>query len=508
MIADPIAQGLASGWRVLPGDEAHHLTEHFDVIIVGSGAGGGVSAEALCAAGLKVLMIEMGPLKSSRDFRMNEAQAYRDLYQDNALRQTKDGAISILQGRAVGGSTLVNWTSSFRTPAPTLARWQQMGVELGDMSPWFAAMEKRLAIHPWPLPPNQNNAVLARGCEKLGRSHGVIARNVKGCWNLGYCGMGCPTNAKQSMLLTTIASGLEQGLTLLHSAPVERLLVEAKKVQGVKLRNGQELTAKHVFLCAGAIGNPAILLRSGLEDDAGRTGARTFLHPVVMSFAQFDDEISPYYGAPQSVFSDHHQWLQADQGFKLEAIPLHPMVTSALLRRRGQALATELNRLPHTQGLIALIRDGFSPALAGGRVSLDDYGQPQLDYPLTESLFHLFKSALKEMLLIQQAAGARQLLPLHLDAKPLPAAEALAALDELPMQAQRLAISSAHVMGGCAMAASPAQGVCDSQGRHFGVAGLWVNDGSLFPTSIGANPQLSIYGLAKRNVSIWLHGKK
>ncbi|EKE69605.1 GMC family oxidoreductase [Gallaecimonas xiamenensis] len=503
MITDPIAQGIQGGWQVHGGQALQEQTLSFDVIIVGSGAGGGVSAEALVKAGRKVALVEMGPLKSSNDFNMDEAQAYGDLYQDNALRQSSDGAISILQGRAVGGSTLVNWTSSFRTPPQTLAHWQRLGVDLGDMAPWFAKMEARLNIQPWTVPPNANNAALARGCQALGLHHGTIARNVFGCWNLGYCGMGCPTNAKQSMLVTTIKEALAGGLTLFHSCPVEQLLVEKGQVRGLKAGR-LTLLADKVVLCAGAIGTPALLLRSGLEDDAGRTGAGTCLHPVVMSFAQFDDKVEPYLGAPQSVYSDHFQWLEPEQGFKMEALPLHPMITSALLRRRGPDLKALLSQLPYTNGLIALVRDGFSAALPGGRVSLDADGQPQLDYPLNDALFDLFATALKTMMRVQIAAGARRLMPLHLDAEPWTADEALAKLDNLPMVAQRLAISSAHVMGGCAMGTSPESGVCDTQGRHYGVKGLLVNDGSLFPTSIGANPQLSIYALAARNLNLWL----
>ena len=142
----------------------------------------------------------------------------RELYQDSAARKTRDKAINILQGRCVGGGTTVNWTSSFRTPPATLACWQRefglSGFTVDDLAPWFAQMEARLSIGPWEVAPNANNEALARGAKRIGISASAIRRNVIGCWNLGYCGMGCPINAKQSMLVTTIPAALANGATL------------------------------------------------------------------------------------------------------------------------------------------------------------------------------------------------------------------------------------------------------------------------------------------------------
>ena len=190
MIADPIREGLASGWRVIDAAalERESILEA-DVLVVGSGAGGGVTAEILALAGLSVVIVEEGPLRGSDDFRMREREAYPQLYQESAGRQTRDKAITILQGRCVGGSTTVNWTSSFRTPPRTLAHWSGAHglarCSEGELAPWFARMEDRLSIAPWPVPPNENNDILRRGCEKLGIPAAAIRRNVKGCWNLG-----------------------------------------------------------------------------------------------------------------------------------------------------------------------------------------------------------------------------------------------------------------------------------------------------------------------------------
>ncbi len=152
---------------------------------------------------------------------MLEAQAYPQLYQESAGRKTKDKGISILQGRCVGGSTTVNWTSSFRTPPATLEYWQRnfglTELTVAELAPWFAMMERRLDIAAWTTAPNANNDALRRGAERLGIATGTMRRNVTGCWNLGYCGLGCPTQAKQSMLVTTIPAALSQGGVLVSS---------------------------------------------------------------------------------------------------------------------------------------------------------------------------------------------------------------------------------------------------------------------------------------------------
>ncbi|HLT27407.1 MAG TPA: GMC family oxidoreductase N-terminal domain-containing protein, partial [Zeimonas sp.] len=218
-LPDPVRDGLRRGWAVLDAGAPSLPDEaRFDVVIVGSGAGGATSAEILARAGLRTLLVEEGPLRSSGDFRMRESDAYPQLYQEAAARRTKDKAISILQGRCVGGSTTVNWTSSFRTPGATLAFWRDRhgltGFDEDTMAPWFEQVERRLSIAPWATSPNANNEVLRRGAERLGLRTSTIPRNVRGCLNLGYCGVGCPSNAKQSMLVTTIPSALDAGATL------------------------------------------------------------------------------------------------------------------------------------------------------------------------------------------------------------------------------------------------------------------------------------------------------
>lgn len=519
---DPIKDGIQRGWKVL-GGALGPVPEKMvcDVAIIGSGAGAGITAELLAKAGLQVLIIEEGPLKSSTDFNQLESEAYPSLYQESAARKTEDQAITILQGRCVGGSTTVNWTSSFRTPAATLKFWQDR-FGLTDytesaLAPYFAQAEQRLNISPWLMTPNENNDLLRRGAAQLGISSASIARNVKGCWNLGSCGLGCPTNAKQSMLVTTIPAALDRGAQLLTETRAERFELANGKVTALVCRNVEpngalaqsgkahaaiKIIAKHYVLAGGAINSPAVLLRSGAPDPHGRLGIRTFLHPVVMSSGIFAQKVQAWSGAPQSIYTDHFlqtRPMDGPMGYKLEAPPLHPLIFASTVPGFGQGQHDLLTSFPHNHTLLALLRDGFHAQAPGGRVKLRSDGSAVLDYPLSDYVLEGGRSALLSMMEIQFAAGARQVMPLHEMASPYTSwAQARAAVLALPMKPRLVKMVSAHVMGGCGLAATARQGVTRPDGVHWQLQNLSIHDGSIFPTSIGANPQLSVYGAVNR----------
>ena len=387
---DPIRAGLERGWKVLGG--AHGaLPENItcDVAIVGSGAGAGITAELLTRAGLQVVLVEEGPLKSSSNFHQRESEAYPSLYQESASRKTADKGVSILQGRCVGGSTTVNWTSSFRTPEPTLRYWEQhFGLDdfgREALAPYFEQAERRLNISPWLMPPNENNELLRRGADKLGIPSATISRNVKGCWNLGSCGMGCPTNAKQSMLVTTIPAALDQGATLLVETRAEKLVLARGKVQalhciavqpnGAPVDAGKPATtivARHFVLAGGAINSPAVLLRSKAPDPHGRLGTRTFLHPVIMSAAVLAQTVEGWSGAPQSLYTDHFmdtQPIDGPIGFKLESPPLHPVILATTMPGYGQAHADLLAKFRTPMSCWPCCATDFMPKRPAGAFS-------------------------------------------------------------------------------------------------------------------------------------------
>ena len=521
MFKDPYIEGRARGWKTI--DAAlleRDAADDADVVIVGSGAGGGISAEILARSGLRVIVVEEGPLLATSSFQMREAEAYPHLYQESAARKTADKAINILQGRCVGGSTTVNWTSSFRTPPGTLAFWQER-FGLADYSPaellpWFEMVERRLSISAWYVPPNTNNEILRTGAHKLGIEAQVMRRNVNACWNLGYCGTGCPTNAKQSMLVTTLPAALDHGATIYYRTRAERLALKGDKVEalecvamdgaGIRPKSVRlTLRARHFVLAGGAIGSPALLLRSGAPDPSGLLGKRTFLHPTVISSALMDFPVNGYDGAPQSLYSDHFlddRPIDGPLGYKLEAPPLHPVLFSTTLQGFGSAHGALMAQFANAQVLLALLRDGFHPQSRGGRVRLRDDGTPLLDYPLDDTLWDGARRALLTMAEIQFAAGAKRVYAVHEACTGWDSwAEAKDGIARLPMKPLAMRVVSAHVMGGCGMGADAATSVAGPRGRHHQLANLSVADGSLFPTSIGANPQQSIYGIVARNVS-------
>lgn len=506
--------------RVIHGNQLEQdQTLGADVVVIGTGAGGGVTAEILAKAGLNVVMLEEGGYYTAEDFHMLEAEAYPTLYYDVAGRRTKDKGILILQGRAVGGSTTVNWTSCFRTPPETLAHWTNVhglkGFTPEEMAPWFALMEKRLNVAPW-QGMNPNNDVLYRGAKKLGWHADAINRNVKACRNLGYCGTGCPVDAKLSMLVTTIPSALNHGGRLVTRMRAQTLDIKGDRVAAVNAialdDRGADPTgvimrveAPYVVLAGGGINTPALLLRSKAPDPYGRAGKRTFLHVVNASGAFMPEKVNPFDGAPQSAYSNqfiYRDGVTGKIGYKLEVAPQHPVLASTIFSRFGRPHADFMASLPHFHAMIALLRDGFNEDSQGAVVSIAGDGSPVIDYPVNGYLWEGVRHAYLSMAECQFAAGAKQVAPAHTDAGMYRFwSEAKAAIAALPLKALHAQLFSAHVMGGCAMGEDPRRSVASSQGKHHQVANLWIIDGSTFPTSIGANPSLSIYAMAARQAS-------
>lgn len=518
---DIIQAGLERGWDVINAATLLDKTVlEADVVVIGSGAGGATSAEFLSRTGLKVLLIEEARLRYQKDFKLNELDAFSSLYQEGTSRKTADGAIAIYQGRTVGGSTTVNWTSTFRTPEPTLNHWDKhFGLREfspASMTSWFEERERALSMQPWQTAPNENNAILKRGCDALGWSSHTMIRNVKGCWNLGYCGFGCPTNAKQSMLLTSIPTALDHQASLLTCASAEHFKFQGDRISELtcsifdsegfqKTARSISIRARHYVLAAGAIGSPAVLLRSEAPDPFQTLGKRTFLHPVNTCTATMKDPVRGFEGAPQSIYSDEFLWKEGvtgPVGFKLEVAPVFPGGLAAQEALHGERLASRLQLLAYTNSTIALLRDGFHADSPGGSVRLRHDNSPVLDYPITDYLKQGFIKAYLAMAELQFAAGAISLSAAHHDAREWTSwQQAKAEIPRLSMEPLRAALFSAHVMGGCSMGTSPQNSVVNQYGEHHQISNLNIIDGSTFPTSIGANPQLSIFAMAAKQAS-------
>ena len=486
------------------------VRERCDVCVIGSGAGGGMLAEGLVQAGLDVVMIEEGGYASRRDFTLHEFDAMPLLYQGRGLLTTDDLSVMLFQGRTVGGSTTVNWTGCFRTPARVLDHWRaRHGVVLGDLDPHFEAVEARLSVVEWPeAAMNTNNRALLAGARALGWETRPLRRNVRGCANTGYCGLGCPLDRKQSQLVTTIPAALAGGMRLYSDVSAQRIRVSggrARVVEAVAMDpvtsqpSGRrvEVEARVVALCAGAIHSPVLLLRSGIA--GGPVGWRTFLHPLVGVLAEYPDPVQAWAGAPVAAGS----WQHADRGpekmgFFLEASGLQPATAALPSGAMGPELAERMRRLPYLGSIVAMHIDGLVPGDQGGRVWLDRRGRRHLDYPISAALREALPVSHRALAELCFAAGALRVDTQHKRPLTLRGPADLPLLEQAPYGAHQHAILSAHVMGGAAMGPDPSTSVVDLDLRHHRVPNLFLVDGSVLPTSLGVNPSETLYALAHR----------
>ena len=470
----------------------------YDDVIVGSGAGGGHLAYKLSQTGRRILIIEAGKLSLSREFSDDELKSYQNLYQEQLSRTSSDKKIKILQGKAVGGSTTVNWTSSFRTPKSTLAHWRdEYDIKL-DLDKHFEAVEKLYGIKKWDGPINENNRLLKEVCEKNDWSSDIIPRNVNACANTGLCGLGCPVNAKQSSLVNSIPKALKENVELISELSVEKLNYSNNKIISLIAKNANNkvftIKAKRFFLSAGSIGTPAIMLRSELKDPYKLIGKRTFLHPTLMSAYFSDKVVEGAKGAPQTVYSNH--FLEGDRehmGFKLEVAPIHPVLYATVFDTYGKEHFNYMQERPHVSAQILLLRDGLHPESQGGEVFINEYGLPQLKYDQNNFFKKSALRALKILSAGQLNAGAKGVYPGFYFSKLVSNHNELNEL--FSAKENQIKVFSAHVMGGAPMGVDEKRSVVNMKAQSHYYENLYVMDGSVLPTSLGANPMETIYGL-------------
>jgi choline dehydrogenase-like flavoprotein len=318
--------------------------------------------------------------------------------------------------------------------------------------------------------------------------------------------MGCPLDAKQSALVTFVPDALAAGADLYTDCRARLVETDGRRARAVvadvldrgsdRARGRLVVHARHgVVLAAGAINTPALLLRSQAGLGSGLVGKRTFLHPAVPITALFDEPVEAFYGAPQSVSVHHFAQRGGDVGYFLETAPTHPMLTAIAFPGAGDAHRARLERLAYAQATLALLIDGHHDD-AGGTVSVDGAGRVKLHYPLAPALREAAVHAIGSMARLLLAAGAREVITLHDPPLVLRGEADLARIADAPFGPNLHTLFSAHQMGGCPMGEDPRASVVNSRGRHHELDNLWIVDGSVFPTSLGVNPQLSIYAHA------------
>jgi choline dehydrogenase-like flavoprotein len=481
-----------------------------DVLVIGSGAGGGVIAGELTAAGRDVIVVEKGGYHAETDFDGNELSANERLFERYGALTTKDVALSVLAGATLGGGTTVNWSASFRTPEHVLQEWaQDYGFTDATSATYqrsLDAVHERMNINTDESHANPNNRLFEDGCQKLGYQVGVIPRNVKGCEECGFCNYGCSFGAKQGTLKTYLQDAHDRGARILVNARVMRVLHSGGKATGAVIEaqgaDGKIYTvtvrAKLVVVAAGSLHTPVLLQRSGLQNP--HIGDHLHLHPVAVIFSLFDEQVRMWRGVPMSRVS--RQFADMDgkgYGVTLEVAPAHPGITAASLPWTSAHSHRQLvAQMAHMANLLTITRDYY-----GGRITADKRGDPVVNYTLHPYDRAHLQRGLLEALKIHRAAGAKVVYAPHNaglcydgNGNDQQFAQFLRRVEEAGLPPNAFPMFSAHQMSSCRIAASPSQGALKPTGETHEIANLFVADGSALPTATGVNPMVSIMGLA------------
>jgi choline dehydrogenase-like flavoprotein len=485
-----------------------------DVVVVGSGAGGGVVAGVLAAAGRDVIVLEKGGNPASRDFSQIEGEMFHELYLDHGMVMTHSGSMPILAGSCVGGGTTINWTTSFQLPERLRQEWdRRSGLGLFTSSGFqesFDRVRDRVNIGIEWTAPGPRDVAFERGLKALGWPVAAIPRNVTDCregLECGYCGYGCRHGAKNSTARTYLADAVGAGARLVAHCEVERVVVEGGRARGVVGRvpgaDGRAHTvtvrARAVVASCGALQTPALLARSGLSHP--RLGRNLHLHPVSAVGAFFPERIEPWSGALQTRYSTQLADLDGrGYGARFETGPIHfALPASAFGWESARAIREDVGRLAHMGHVGILLRDRDA-----GRVAVGKDGRPRAHYDVSRYDAAHMRKAIEAGARIMAAAGASEVFTLQTPpARARPGRtgwleEFMARADATGYRRFRMSYVSFHQMGTAAMGADRARGVVGETGESFDVRGLYVADGSTFPAPSGVNPMITIMAIADR----------
>lgn len=481
-----------------------------DVVVVGSGAGGGTAAGVLAAAGLDVIVLEAGEYHDDADFDGDERTGFTQLYAA-APQATSEGQIALVAGRGLGGGTVVNYSTSFRTPDHVRAEWAALGATQFTEQEYTDSLDAvcaRLGVntdHDLAAP---RDAVLERGAKALGWNVGAMPRNVLGCdmgTDCGRCGMGCRLGAKQSTAKTWLADAAAAGARIYTGVRAERVALVGGRATGVEAvsAEGHRVTvkARAVVAAAGAIQTPALLLRSGLANP--NVGRHLRLHPATAVWGLMEERVDPWSGSMQSRYVDEQTNLDGNgYGILYEAAPLTPAFGSGFVNwRGGRDHLARMAELGHMLGVAVIMRDRDP----GGTVKLGKDGEPIVGYRLSQRDRDLFIKGLVGGARIAEAAGATRIQTTHhREVSYRPGTSGNLATFEARIRREtvnpaRLTIAALHIMGSARMGGSAETSAVDPDGRVWEAEGLYVADGSCFPTASGVNPMISIESIAHMN---------
>lgn len=489
-----------------------------DVVVIGSGSGGGVVAGELAMTGKSVIVLEKGGYNYEGNFTLQESQAMPELFLKRGALATKDLGVIMMAGSTLGGGTVVNWMTSFRTPDDVLTEWDQRsglgGCFTGSqLQQSFAAVEQRLSINSEHSQHNRQNQLLFDGATALGYHVGVVRRNAIGCeQRCGTCNFGCRYGCNQSTMKTYLQDAYDHGARIIVRCSADKVLIENGRAVGVKasvhdartaITYGVTIHAGTVVVAAGALSSPVLLRRSGLENP--HIGHHLHLHPTAISVGVYPEKVYAWQGVLQSAYSDQFVHLDGNYGYKLEVAPAHPgLFGLATPWYSARNYREEMTAIPYLASLIVLTRDKGE-----GSVTVDRAGDPVVKYAVSAYDRKHLLHGLRQGTRVHFAAGAERVISLQnkptslwRTADEVLHRQQLREFDRLikrrGLNANRVVMFTAHQMGTCRMGVDPRTSVVDAHNQVHGVKGLFVCDSSIFPTACGVNPMLSIMALAHK----------
>jgi choline dehydrogenase-like flavoprotein len=467
-----------------------------DVVVVGTGAGGAVVGTELALRGHAVVFVEEGKRFQRSDYTGGLVHAHTNFFRN--MFAASSSPIFVLAGKMVGGSTTVNGGSCFRPPPWVLDEWCERFHTDEFRSKAFddtvQRVETRLSVS---VPERRFIGPIAdvmdRGAAAMGWRTEPIPRNAVGCEGQGFCDFGCSSGARRSVEVSYLPSALERGALVLSELHVDRVWMEDGRAVGVIAtdRAGAEfrVRAKRVVLAGGAIPTPLLLLQQGLANRSGEVGKNLSLHPSAGFGFEVDDRIDPDRYIPQGYVMNQfvrEGWI---------ALAAQPSFNCAqvLFPTTGTRFMRAMDSVDHLAYMGLLIRD-----TSRGRVWSDVDRQPIISYSLNAHDTELMGQAFVRMGEMAWAAGAKRLYYSLLGRATVESRADFADFRTRRFKHRDMLLLSYHPLGTCQMGTDPQKSVVDTFGQVHDVPGLFIADGSIVPTSLGVNPQITIMALATR----------
>jgi choline dehydrogenase-like flavoprotein len=474
--------------------------EECDVVIVGSGAGGAVAAAELAAAGLDVIVLEAGAHYNRDSYPDDHLEAIAELYRDGGLTIAEGRPpIPVPVAKALGGTTVINSGTCFRAPEPVLEDWQRrFGISwAGSMAADYAEAEDTLHVKQLdPETMGRNGQLAMEGAAAIGASGAPIHRNAGNCTQCSSCPFGCEIDAKRGMHVSYLPRAVGAGARIRAGVVAERIIVEDGRAVGVSCSTRAGAGAKRrpftvrarrtVIAAGGSFGTPELLLRSGL---GGRqVGRNLHIHPACWVGARYEEEVRGWDGVMQSYYVD--EW--EPTGILLEATFTPLAFGGAWLLGAGRSHQRAMLDFGHVGSIGVHLCDKSS-----GRVGLGAEGSLRASYKLLKDDADRLAFGIARAAEVHFAAGASEVYPNIARVGVLKPGD-LAKFEATSFKPSELRLEAFHPMGTARISADEREGACAIDGSVHGTSNLYVADGSLFPTSVGVNPMMTIIAFAKQ----------